>query len=121
MTRFVALLLIGALLLVAGGPGFRSERLLAEHFIKHREEFGNIGKSEYLRKAQELRDAPPSGTILESKRGDVLTRFDKQRGYFGAYNFNAPSARSSYRLRERVISGGRPGDDGRRSPRVPVE
>jgi pyocin large subunit-like protein len=80
-------LLLLAALLSAAGPGFRSKRQLDEHFQKHGAEFGKITKSEYLRLAQELRDAPRGGPILEQKRSDgVITRFDRRKGYFGAYN-----------------------------------
>ena len=86
MIRLTSLLLL-ALLLVAAGQGFRSEALLDEHYQKHGAEFGNISKQEYLRLAQELRDAPASGAILEDRRGNgQFTRFDKRHGYFGAYN-----------------------------------
>ena len=74
------------LLLFASGPGFRSRRQFDEHFQKHGNEFGKISQSEYLRLAQELRDAPVGGPILEARRGAVVTKFDKRRGYFGAYN-----------------------------------
>ena len=75
------------LLLLAAGPGFRSKRQLDEHYQKHGAEFGNISKAEYLRLAQELRDAPAGGDILEKiQPGGVITRFDRRHGYFGAYN-----------------------------------
>ena len=75
------------LLLCAAGPGFRSATLLDEHYAKHGAEFGNITKAEYLRLAQELRDAPAGGPILEAKRSDgQFSRFDRRKGYFGAYN-----------------------------------
>ena len=75
-----------ALLLFASGPGFRSRQQFDEHFQKHGNEFGKISQSEYLRLAQDLRDAPVGGPILEARRGAVVTKFDKRRGYFGAYN-----------------------------------
>jgi pyocin large subunit-like protein len=86
--RFQFLLwLLVPLLLVAAGPGFRSRRDLDEHYQKHGAEFGNISKADYLRLAQELRDAPVGGTILQATRSDgVITKFDKRHGYFGAYN-----------------------------------
>lgn len=87
--RFAIGLLLTALLLLAGGPGFRGPRQLDEHYAKHGPEFGNISKLEYLRLAQELRDAPflPGGPILEARRADgIFTRFDRRKGYFGAYN-----------------------------------
>lgn len=84
--RFIGFLLFG-LLLLASGPGFRSQALLHEHYQKHGAEFGAIGEAEYLRLAQELRDAPAGGPILEARRSDgVFSRFDRRHGYFGAYN-----------------------------------
>jgi pyocin large subunit-like protein len=86
MRRFVIGLLIAALLW-AGGPGFRSQAQLDEHYSKHGAEFGNIGKQDYLRLAQELRDATPGGAILEARRSNgEFSRFDRGHGYFGAYN-----------------------------------
>jgi pyocin large subunit-like protein len=86
MRRFVIGLLIAALLW-AGGPGFRSQAQLDEHYSKHGAEFGNIGKQDYLRLAQELRDATPGGPILEARRSNgEFSRFDRSHGYFGAYN-----------------------------------
>ena len=82
----IALLLI-AWTVWASGPGFRSRSQFEEHYRKHGAEFGDIGKQEYLRLAQDLRDAPAGGPILESVRADgVISRFDKRKGYFGAYN-----------------------------------
>lgn len=90
MTRRVAGLiglLLFALLLLASGPGFRSQARLDEHYQKHGAEFGAIGKAEYLRLAQELRDAPAGGVILEARRPDgEFSRFDRRHGYFGAYD-----------------------------------
>jgi len=82
-------LLLTTLLVYAGGPGFRSRALLDEHYQKHGMEFGHISKDEYLHLAQELRDAPLThgGPILEARglHGE-FSRFDRRRGYFGAYN-----------------------------------
>ena len=76
-----------AMLLSAGGPGFRSQAQLNEHYSKHGAEFGNISKQEYLQLAEELRDAPAGGPILEARRSNgEFSRFDRRRGYFGAYN-----------------------------------
>ena len=76
-----------ALLLSAGGPGFRSQQQLDEHFAKHGAEFGNISKADYLRLAQDLRDATVGGPILEDRRSNgEFSRFDRRKGYFGAYN-----------------------------------
>jgi pyocin large subunit-like protein len=80
-------LLLAALLLLAAGPGFRSRAQFDEHFAKHGREFGNISQEEYLRLAQELRDAPAGGSVLEIVKADgVVTRFDRRSGAFGAYN-----------------------------------
>jgi pyocin large subunit-like protein len=84
--RLLTLLLV-ALLLVASGPGFRSRAQLDEHYAKHGAEFGAINEGEYLRLAQELRDARPGGPILEARRPNgEFSRFDRRHGYFGAYN-----------------------------------
>ena len=88
VARIVGLLLFG-LLLYASGPGFRSQAQLDEHYQKHGSEFGTISKAEYLRLAQELRDAPAGGPILEARRpSGEFSRFDRRHGYFGAYNSN---------------------------------
>jgi pyocin large subunit-like protein len=86
--KFLRLLLglFLALLLFASGPGFRSRRQFDEHFQKNSNEFGKITQAEYLRLAQELRDAPVGGPILEARRGGVVTKFDRRKNYFGAYN-----------------------------------
>jgi pyocin large subunit-like protein len=84
--RLIGLWLI-AFLLFASGPGFRTRRQLDEHYFKHGPEFGAISKGEYLRLAQQLRDIPPGGPILEARRPDgEFSKFDRQHGYFGAYN-----------------------------------
>ena len=81
------LLLLAAILLVADGPGFRGQRHLGQHYAKHGHEFGNISKPEDLRLAQDLRDAPVGGPVLEARRRDgVFTRFHRTKGHFGAYN-----------------------------------
>lgn len=89
--KFGALLLVATLLcatlLCASGPGFRSKAQLDEHYQKHGAEFGHISKQEYLRLAQELRDAPAGGPILEARRRDgEFSRFDQRHGFFGAFN-----------------------------------
>lgn len=86
--RLIALLFI-ALLVAASGPGFRTRAQLDEHYAKHGSEFGRVSEQEYLRLAQDLRDAPapPGGSILEARRPDgEFSRFDRRHGYFGAYN-----------------------------------
>ena len=76
-----------AALLFAAGPGFRTRGQFEEHYAKHGAEFGAISKAEYLRLAQELRDTPPGGPVLEARRPNgEFSKFDRRRGYFGAYN-----------------------------------
>ena len=88
MARLLSVFLL-TLLLYASGPGFRSPEKLDEHYQKHGHEFGAISKAEYLRLAQELRDAPVGGPILEARRpSGEFSRFDRRHGYFGAYNRN---------------------------------
>lgn len=67
--------------------GFVSQQKLLDHYRKHGREFGTITPEQYLRKAQELRDRPAGGAILESLRPDgVVTRFDRASGDFIAFN-----------------------------------
>jgi pyocin large subunit-like protein len=67
--------------------GFRSEALWDEHYRKHGREFGGVTKREYLRLAQELRDRPAGGPVLESRRADgVITRYDRDGGAFLAFD-----------------------------------
>lgn len=81
------LLLFAAAPLTAASPGFRSQQQLVEHYHKHGSEFGNISMAEYLRRAQDLRDAPSGPTILRADRpGGIMTKFDRRRGWFGSYN-----------------------------------
>jgi len=85
--RATIIVLLAALILLAAGPGFPSQRAFAEHYQKHGREFGAISPQEYLRMAQELRDAPVGGPVLEAlKPAGVFTRFDRRSGAFGAYN-----------------------------------
>jgi len=67
--------------------GFRDSRYLSEHFEKHGREFGDVSRAQYLRLAQQLRDAPAGGDILQAVRQDgVVTRFDRQSGAFVAFD-----------------------------------
>ena len=69
--------------------GFRSRALFEEHFRKHGREFGQVTPAQYLRIAQDLRDRPAGGDVLEFVRGDgVVTRFDRGSGTFLAFNTN---------------------------------
>lgn len=109
MVRVLGLLLLTAIVALAcGGPGFRSRRQLDEHYRKHGSEFGNISRPQYLCLAQDLRDAPAGGPILERKRPDgTVSRFDKRNGHFGAFNpdgairtFFIPNGGESYFRRQ---------------------
>src|SRR5690242_5514276 len=85
--RALLVAFLAAFLALAAGPGFRSRAQLDEHYAKHRREFGSITQAQYLELAQKLRDAPVGGAILEARKpGGVVTRFDRSKGYFGAYN-----------------------------------
>lgn len=67
--------------------GFTSARSLDEHYEKHGREFGSITREQYLRLAQELRDAPVGGSVREAERSDgVITRFDARSGAFIAFH-----------------------------------
>jgi pyocin large subunit-like protein len=71
----------------AGGPGFRTQHLLEEHYTRYRSEFGAISQEQYLRYAQQLRDSRPGKFVLESRRADLGgAKFDKRRGWFVAYD-----------------------------------
>jgi pyocin large subunit-like protein len=66
--------------------GFRTPRLLEEHYRKHGREVGARSEADYLRMAQALRDRPAGGAVLEEERSDgVLCRFDRSTGLFLAY------------------------------------
>ena len=66
----------------AGSVGFRSAEQLAEHYEKHGREFGVRSPAEYLQRAQQLRDAPVGGDIVEVVReaDGVISRFDRGSG-----------------------------------------
>lgn len=67
--------------------GFATQQKLAEHHRKHGTEFGTASQEQYLRLAQDLRDRPAGGGVLEHVRGDgVVTRFDRAGGAFLAFN-----------------------------------
>jgi pyocin large subunit-like protein len=67
--------------------GFASRQKWVDHYRKHGREFGSITVEQYLRGAQELRDRPAGGAILESVRPDgSIMRFDRKSGDFIAFN-----------------------------------
>ncbi len=69
--------------------GFASHQRLVEHYEKHGREFGAITMEEYLQQAQELRDRPAGGPVLELARSDgVIVRFDRKSKAFIAFNPN---------------------------------
>lgn len=111
--RISVALLLGALLLVAAGPGFRSRRQFEEHYAKHGREFGNISPQEYLARAQALRDAAAGGPILQAVTPDgIVSRFDRRSGAFGAFNpdrtirtFFIPNAGERYFHRQATKRG----------------
>jgi pyocin large subunit-like protein len=71
----------------AGGPGFRTQHLLEDHYARHGHEFGPITRDQYLHMAQQLRDARPGKNILEARRPDGGgAKFDRKRGWFVAYD-----------------------------------
>jgi hypothetical protein len=91
LVRFIVPMVTAAICLLtvipalAGGPGFRTEHLLQDHFDKYGPQFGAITRQQYLHLAQQLRDSKPGKDILESKRPDGTIRFDRKHGYFGSY------------------------------------
>ena len=74
-------------LALAGGPGFRNQHLLEDHFARYGRAFGPVTEQQYLHLAQQLRDAHTGKNILESKRpAGGFSRFDVKHGYFGSYD-----------------------------------
>ncbi len=98
------------------GIGFVTRQKFLEHFDKHGAEFGSISREEYLRQAQQLRDRPAGGEVLEVTRADgVMTRFDRQSGAFLAFNSNLtirtffkPNDGENYFRRQSKRSAGKP-------------
>lgn len=83
----LVIMLFGAVLAAAGGPGFRTPLLLEHHFARYGSQFGPINPQEYLRLAQHLRDASPGKNVLMSRRPDGGgLKFDVKRGWFVAYD-----------------------------------
>lgn len=71
--------------------GFASRARLEEHWDKHGAEFRDLGITTaqgYLALAQQLRDAPAGGDLLEIVRptDGVVSRFDRRTGAFLAFN-----------------------------------
>jgi pyocin large subunit-like protein len=80
-------MLLGAVLALASGPGFRTLHLLEDHFARYGSQFGPINMQQYLHMAQQLRDSVPGRNILISKRPDGGgSKFDVKRGWFVAYD-----------------------------------
>ena len=79
--------LLGAVIALAGGPGFRTSHLLESHFSRYGNQFGPINVQQYLHLAQHLRDANPGKNILVSRQPDGGgSKFDVKRGSFVAYD-----------------------------------
>lgn len=75
--------------LVRTGIGFRSPKHLADHFRKHGAEFEGLTEAGYLRAAQELRDQPANGDILELARPDrTVSRYHRKDGTFLAFDID---------------------------------
>ena len=83
--------------------GFASRQKLVDHYKKHGREFDAITMEQYLRKAQELRDRPAGGAILESARPDGVG--DPVRPGIGGFHRLQPRRRHSHILQ----AGGRGG------------
>ena len=67
--------------------GFKSRRHLEDHYQKHGAEFDGLTRDQYLAAAQDLRDAPAGGNILEARRPDgTVSRFDRNSGAFLAFD-----------------------------------
>ncbi len=80
-------MLLGAVVALAGGPGFRTPHLLEDHFARYGPQFGTITIQQYLRMAQQLRDSLPGRNVLVSKRPEGGgSKYDIRRGWFVAYN-----------------------------------
>lgn len=94
--------------------GFQSEERLREHFRKHGGDVGAASASDYLRRAQALRDAPAGGDVLELRRADgVITRYDRSSGAFLAFDSDGtlrtyfrPNQGESYFRRQAARAGG---------------
>jgi pyocin large subunit-like protein len=87
ISRLLLLLAVLAIALAAAGPGFRSSLQFDEHFAKHGAEFGKVTRQQYLKMAQDFRDAPKEGDILEVVRDDhAISRFHKKKRWFLAFN-----------------------------------
>jgi len=107
--RVLVILLLATLILLAASPGFRSARQFDEHFQKHGREFGNITQDQYLHLAQELRDAPAGGQILEAvKPGGVISRFDRGKATSEPITPTVPSGLSSFPMTGNAIFTAKP-------------
>ena len=74
---------------VVAGPGFSTPAKWQEHFQKHGREFPGMDADGYLRLAQELRDKPAGGDILEAVQPNgVVSRYERSSGSFVAVNRN---------------------------------
>ncbi|MEO6724633.1 MAG: hypothetical protein ABIU20_05960 [Blastocatellia bacterium] len=98
------------------GIGFATRQKFLDHYDKHGAEFNSISREEYLRLAQQLRDRPAGGDVLEVRRADgVVTRFDRQSGAFLAFDsdltirtFFKPNDGENYFRRQSKRPAGKP-------------
>jgi pyocin large subunit-like protein len=88
LMMLTAILLLAASQALAASQGFRSPHLLQDHYSRFGKQFGNITIEQYLRLAQQLRDATPGRRqILVSKRSDGGgSKFDIKHGWFVAFD-----------------------------------
>ncbi|MCU1325265.1 MAG: hypothetical protein JWN34_635 [Bryobacterales bacterium] len=85
--RALVCLLLFAFAAIAGGRGFRTLHRLEEQYARHGKDFGTIGVEEYVRMAQQLRDARPGKYILESKRSTGGgSKFDMRNNSFVSFD-----------------------------------
>lgn len=75
------------LLLCAASKGFRNEHQLDDHFSRYGRDFGHPTKAQYLKMAQQLRDARPSKDVLLKRRLDGGgAKFDVRVKWFVAFD-----------------------------------
>lgn len=69
-------------------PGFRSRKLLEDHFARHGAEFRAASPEEYLALARSLRNTRAGGDVLEITRTQdrVISKFDRRSGAFIAFD-----------------------------------
>jgi len=73
---------------VAAAPrGFRTEHQLDDHYARYGRDFGHPTKAQYLKMAQQLRDARPGKDVLVKRRPDGGgAKFDVRVKWFVAFD-----------------------------------